>query len=207
MDRKIFPIHESPPPPTLCRPLVGSRTLTLLGVKLNLSTCRPPCPPHLLPPPCRYKPVREDEDGGKDAVGGKRGRAQTAPTKTSPRNAKKQDELWHGQERRPPPPPPPPWTRRHPLTLFSPWPADGVCPAVVNPLETYLSSETPETITFEDPSLEVNLLLRVLHSISRYWFYLYDVSSAPPLPPPPVVHWQNLPITLFASLRWDQTQI
>lgn len=40
--------------------------------------------------------MREDEDGTKDAVGGKRGRAQTAPTKTSPRNAKKQDELWHG---------------------------------------------------------------------------------------------------------------
>uniref|UniRef100_A0A673AQL0 E3 ubiquitin-protein ligase n=1 Tax=Sphaeramia orbicularis TaxID=375764 RepID=A0A673AQL0_9TELE len=94
----------------------------------------------------RYKPVREDEDGSKDAVGGKRGRAQTAPTKTSPRNAKKQDELWH----------------------------DGVCPSVINPLETYLTSEPPETITFDDPSLEVNLLLRVLHSISRYWFYLYD---------------------------------
>lgn len=47
-------------------------------------------------PTDRYKPVREDEDGSKDAVGGKRGRAQTAPTKTSPRNAKKQDELWHG---------------------------------------------------------------------------------------------------------------
>uniref|UniRef100_A0A8C2XFB3 E3 ubiquitin-protein ligase n=1 Tax=Cyclopterus lumpus TaxID=8103 RepID=A0A8C2XFB3_CYCLU len=93
-----------------------------------------------------YKPVREDEDGTKDAVGGKRGRAQTAPTKTSPRNAKKQDELWH----------------------------DGVCPSVVNPLETYLTSEPPETITFDDPSLEVNLLLRVLHSISRYWFYLFD---------------------------------
>ncbi|XP_029301947.1 E3 ubiquitin-protein ligase TRIP12 isoform X3 [Cottoperca gobio] len=93
-----------------------------------------------------YKPVREDEDGSKDAVGGKRGRAQTAPTKTSPRNAKKQDELWH----------------------------DGVCPSVVNPLETYLTSEPPENITFDDPSLEVNLLLRVLHSISRYWFYLYD---------------------------------
>ncbi|XP_018515563.1 E3 ubiquitin-protein ligase TRIP12 isoform X2 [Lates calcarifer] len=93
-----------------------------------------------------YKPVREDEDGSKDAVGGKRGRAQTAPTKTSPRNAKKQDELWH----------------------------DGVCPSIINPLETYLTSEPPETITFDDPSLEVNLLLRVLHSISRYWFYLYD---------------------------------
>ncbi|XP_061137094.1 E3 ubiquitin-protein ligase TRIP12 isoform X2 [Syngnathus typhle] len=93
-----------------------------------------------------YKPVREDEDGSKDAVGGKRGRAQTAPTKTSPRNAKKQDELWH----------------------------DGVCPSVINPLETYLISEPPENITFDDPSLDVNLLLRVLHSISRYWFYLYD---------------------------------
>lgn len=45
----------------------------------------------------RYKPVREDEEGSKDSVGGKRGRAQTAPTKTSPRNAKKQDELWHGE--------------------------------------------------------------------------------------------------------------
>lgn len=121
--------------------------------------------------------MREDEDGGKDAVGGKRGRAQTAPTKTSPRNAKKQDELWHGEEWRQAPLVP--WRRRRLLTLFSPWPADGVCPGVVNPLETYLSSETPETITFEDPSLEVNLLLRVLHSISRYWFYLYDVSPAP----------------------------
>uniref|UniRef100_A0A8C8GKX7 E3 ubiquitin-protein ligase n=1 Tax=Oncorhynchus tshawytscha TaxID=74940 RepID=A0A8C8GKX7_ONCTS len=91
-------------------------------------------------------PVRDDEDGTKDAVGGKRGRAQTAPTKTSPRNAKKQDELWH----------------------------DGVCPSVASPLEMYLMSEPPESITFDDPSLDVNLLLRVLHSISSYWFYLYD---------------------------------
>uniref|UniRef100_A0A8B9LPY2 E3 ubiquitin-protein ligase n=1 Tax=Astyanax mexicanus TaxID=7994 RepID=A0A8B9LPY2_ASTMX len=91
-------------------------------------------------------PVREDEDGCKDAVGGKRGRAQTAPTKTSPRNAKKQDELWH----------------------------DGVCPSVTNPLEAYLISDPPDGITFDDPSLEVILLLRVLHSISRYWFYLYE---------------------------------
>ncbi|XP_065121190.1 E3 ubiquitin-protein ligase TRIP12 isoform X3 [Paramisgurnus dabryanus] len=93
-----------------------------------------------------YKPVREDEEGSKDTVGGKRGRAQTAPTKTSPRNAKKQDELWH----------------------------EGVCPSVANPLESYLISDPPEGITFDDPSMEVILLLRVLHSISRYWFYLYD---------------------------------
>ncbi|XP_075014338.1 E3 ubiquitin-protein ligase TRIP12 isoform X1 [Calonectris borealis] len=93
-----------------------------------------------------YKPVREDEDGNKDCVGGKRGRAQTAPTKTSPRNSKKHDELWH----------------------------DGVCPSVLNPLEVYLVSIPPENITFEDPSLDVILLLRVLHAISRYWYYLYD---------------------------------
>ncbi|KAM9230918.1 E3 ubiquitin-protein ligase TRIP12 isoform 4-T5 [Leptosomus discolor] len=93
-----------------------------------------------------YKPVREDEDGTKDCVGGKRGRAQTAPTKTSPRNSKKHDELWH----------------------------DGVCPSVLNPLEVYLISTPPENITFEDPSLDVILLLRVLHAISRYWYYLYD---------------------------------
>ncbi|NXF49503.1 TRIPC ligase, partial [Oceanites oceanicus] len=93
-----------------------------------------------------YKPVREDEDGSKDCVGGKRGRAQTAPTKTSPRNSKKHDELWH----------------------------DGVCPSVLNPLEVYLVSTPPENITFEDPSLDVILLLRVLHAISRYWYYLYD---------------------------------
>ncbi|XP_041125735.1 E3 ubiquitin-protein ligase TRIP12-like isoform X1 [Polyodon spathula] len=93
-----------------------------------------------------YKPVRDDEDSNKDVVGGKRGRAQTAPTKTSPRNAKKHDELWH----------------------------DGVCPTVANPLENYLISVPPENITFEDPSLDVILLLRVLQSVSRYWFYLYD---------------------------------
>ncbi|XP_078184906.1 E3 ubiquitin-protein ligase TRIP12 isoform X32 [Callithrix jacchus] len=93
-----------------------------------------------------YKPVREDEESNKDCVGGKRGRAQTAPTKTSPRNAKKHDELWH----------------------------DGVCPSVSNPLEVYLIPTPPENITFEDPSLDVILLLRVLHAISRYWYYLYD---------------------------------
>ncbi|GCB73822.1 hypothetical protein scyTo_0002904 [Scyliorhinus torazame] len=93
-----------------------------------------------------YKPVREEEEGNKDTVGGKRGRAQTAPTKTSPRNARKHDELWH----------------------------DGVCPPVGNPLETYLLSNPPDGITFEDPSLDVILLLRVLHAISRYWYYLYN---------------------------------
>ncbi|XP_069831692.1 E3 ubiquitin-protein ligase TRIP12 isoform X3 [Dendropsophus ebraccatus] len=93
-----------------------------------------------------YKPVREEEESTKDTVGGKRGRAQTAPTKTSPRNSKKHDELWH----------------------------DGVCPRIANPLDNYLISTPPENITFDDPSLDVVILLRVLHAISRYWFYLFD---------------------------------
>ncbi|XP_073530509.1 E3 ubiquitin-protein ligase TRIP12 isoform X6 [Phyllobates terribilis] len=93
-----------------------------------------------------YKPVREEEESTKDTVGGKRGRAQTAPTKTSPRNSKKHDELWH----------------------------DGVCPKIANPLDNYLISSPPENITFDDPSLDVVILLRVLHAISRYWYYLFD---------------------------------
>ncbi|XP_075717371.1 E3 ubiquitin-protein ligase TRIP12 isoform X2 [Rhinoderma darwinii] len=93
-----------------------------------------------------YKPVREEEESTKDTVGGKRGRAQTAPTKTSPRNSKKHDELWH----------------------------DGVCPKIANPLDNYLISTPPENITFDDPSLDVVILLRVLHAISRYWYYLFD---------------------------------
>lgn len=56
-------------------------------------------------------------------------------------------------------------------------PLDGVCPSVSNPLEVYLIPTPPENITFEDPSLDVILLLRVLHAISRYWYYLYDVSN------------------------------
>lgn len=55
--------------------------------------------------------------------------------------------------------------------------SEGVCPSVTNLLESYLISDPPEGITFDDPSMEVILLLRVLHSISRYWFYLYDVST------------------------------
>ncbi|OWK12731.1 hypothetical protein Celaphus_00014967, partial [Cervus elaphus hippelaphus] len=50
----------------------------------------------------------------------------------------------------------------------------GVCPSVSNPLEVYLIPTAPENITFEDPSLDVILLLRVLHAVSRYWYYLYD---------------------------------
>ncbi|ETE69882.1 putative E3 ubiquitin-protein ligase TRIP12 [Ophiophagus hannah] len=54
---------------------------------------------------------------------------------------------------------------------------NGICPFVSNPLEVYLISSAPESITFEDPSVDVVILLRVLHAISRYWYYLYDNAS------------------------------
>ncbi|KAG9343628.1 hypothetical protein JZ751_013798 [Albula glossodonta] len=53
------------------------------------------------------------------------------------------------------------WTKTHTI-------------CVANPLEMCLLSEPPESMTFDDPSRDVSLLLRVLHSLSRHWFYLYD---------------------------------
>lgn len=68
------------------------------------------------------------------------------------------------------------------LSLFRLWSfcvfSEGVCPSVTNALESYLICGPPEGITFDDPSMEVILLLRVLHSISRYWFFLYNVSTS-----------------------------
>ncbi|KAM4693958.1 E3 ubiquitin-protein ligase TRIP12 isoform 3-T6 [Discoglossus pictus] len=116
-----------------------------------------------------YKPVREEEESTKDTVGGKRGRAQTAPTKTSPRNSKKHDELWH----------------------------DGICPKVMNPLESYLISAPPENITFDDPSLDVVLLLRVLHAISRYWYYLYENAACKEIIP--TLEFMNSKLTAKAN--------
>ena len=89
--------------------------------------------------------MREEEERSKDCVGDKKGRAQTAPTETSPRNAKMHFELRHSR----------------------------MCPSVANPLEVYLIPTPPESITFEDPSWDVTLLLRVLHAISQYWYHLY----------------------------------
>ncbi|KAM4042651.1 E3 ubiquitin-protein ligase TRIP12-like isoform 1-T2 [Anomaloglossus baeobatrachus] len=93
-----------------------------------------------------YKTVRQEEERTKNKARGKRGRAQTAPTKTSPRNSKKHDVSWH----------------------------DGVCSQNGNPLDNYLMSSPPDNITFDAPSLDVVILLRVLHAISRYWYYLFD---------------------------------
>lgn len=94
----------------------------------------------------QYKATRQDEESNKACVGGKRERAQTAPT-TTPRNAQKH-ELRHG----------------------------GVHSSVPNPSEVYFIPTPPEHTTCQDPTSDVILLLRVLHAFSRYWYHLHDNS-------------------------------
>ncbi|KAG8199196.1 hypothetical protein JTE90_016022 [Oedothorax gibbosus] len=54
---------------------------------------------------------------------------------------------------------------------------DGALPDVLSPLSPYLVQSLPDTVTVQDPSLEVINLLRVIHSVSCYWGSLYQLSS------------------------------
>ncbi|XP_054708683.1 E3 ubiquitin-protein ligase TRIP12-like isoform X2 [Uloborus diversus] len=60
---------------------------------------------------------------------------------------------------------------------------DGSIPEVGSPLSLFLVPNLPDTVTVQDPSLEVICLLRVIHSLSTYWGFLYQMSSwAPAIP-------------------------
>ena len=59
--------------------------------------------------------------------------------------------------------------------------ADGIPPKAGNPLIEILDSPNSsngknKTLSIQDPSIEVLLLLRALHSINCYWFTFYQVS-------------------------------
>lgn len=50
---------------------------------------------------------------------------------------------------------------------------EGVVPPLQSPLQPFLSSQLPDTVSIQDASLEVLCLLRVLHALNRYWGTLY----------------------------------
>lgn len=54
---------------------------------------------------------------------------------------------------------------------------DGIVPEVTSPLSLYLISNLPESVSVQDPSIEVITLLRVIHAISCNWGSLYQMNS------------------------------
>ncbi|RWS01072.1 putative E3 ubiquitin-protein ligase TRIP12-like protein, partial [Dinothrombium tinctorium] len=55
---------------------------------------------------------------------------------------------------------------------------EGKVPETLSIVRNFLSSTLPESVTVQDASLEVIALLRVLHALSRWWGYFYDLSHS-----------------------------
>ncbi|XP_071797988.1 E3 ubiquitin-protein ligase TRIP12-like isoform X1 [Asterias amurensis] len=82
--------------------------------------------------------------GGSGSSVTKRGKGTSSHKATS--KARKHDELW----------------------------LDGICPAVVSPLDLYLTPKLPGGVVIDDPSVEAVSLLRVLYGLCKHWNCLYD---------------------------------
>uniref|UniRef100_A0A1B6CDK3 E3 ubiquitin-protein ligase n=1 Tax=Clastoptera arizonana TaxID=38151 RepID=A0A1B6CDK3_9HEMI len=100
-----------------------------------------------------YRPVPEEE-----SVAVKVGASLVSPRKGKSSNKvipfrRKQDELW----------------------------TEGNVPAIKSPLDVFLTSKLPVTVSVQDSSLSVLCLLRVLHALNRYWGTLYTALDAKPL--------------------------
>ena len=54
---------------------------------------------------------------------------------------------------------------------------DGVTPTCLSALESFLIPTLPASVTVRDPALQVVALLRVLHALNRYWYFLYEVGT------------------------------
>lgn len=59
--------------------------------------------------------------------------------------------------------------------------SEGIVPTPHSPLEHFLKTQLPDTVTIQDASLEVLCLLRVLHALNRYWGSLYSVAEYAPI--------------------------
>ncbi len=86
--------------------------------------------------------------GGGSSGGGssvtKRGKGSSSSKAAS--KARKHDELW----------------------------LDGICPAVVSPLDLYLTPKLPGGVVIDDPSVEAISLLRILYGLCKHWNCLYE---------------------------------
>ena len=50
-----------------------------------------------------------------------------------------------------------------------------------SPVVPFLTMRMPEYVTVDDPSLEVLNLLRIVHSLNRYWGFLYNLVDYKPI--------------------------
>ncbi|XP_072379801.1 E3 ubiquitin-protein ligase TRIP12 isoform X1 [Diabrotica undecimpunctata] len=61
---------------------------------------------------------------------------------------------------------------------------EGVTPLVQSPLDPFLVTQFPETVTIQDASLDVLCLLRILNALNMYWTYLYPSVEYKAILPP-----------------------
>jgi len=113
-----------------------------------------------------YRPVPDEGVGGSTTASGgtslvstssskKKSKSLTSSSKNSSKS--KKDPLWH----------------------------EGILPEPTPPYLAYLSCKLPDSVSVSDPCLPVLTLLRVIHSVCRYWRYLYwpVINDKPLLPP------------------------
>lgn len=74
---------------------------------------------------------------------------------------------------------------------------DGVTPAVLSPLTSYLVAKLPDTVTVQDTSLEVILLLRIINALNRHWNSLYYS-----VPPSRIVNQHEFIHTKVSTIRF-----
>lgn len=51
--------------------------------------------------------------------------------------------------------------------------AEGKTPSVVSPVDLYLCSKLPQSVTLKDPSVELIVLLRAIFGLNRHWSWFY----------------------------------
>ncbi|KAG9509563.1 E3 ubiquitin-protein ligase TRIP12 [Fragariocoptes setiger] len=70
--------------------------------------------------------------------------------------------------------------------------AEGKVPQVASPVDQYLMIKLPPSVTIQDPSIEIIVLLRAVFGLSRHWYWFYrDYLSFVPRPAIPATEFIN----------------